>query len=51
MPQGKNIFGDLYTFALRMHSNWETPIFKILENRVLGHILLETIYNIRCNSI
>ena len=39
MPQVKNIFGDLYTLALRVHSNGETPIFKILENRVLEHIL------------
>ena len=35
MPQVKNVFGDLYTFALRVHSNGETPIFKILENKVL----------------
>ena len=44
MPQVKNIFGDLYTFALRVHSNGETPILKILENRVLGHILPRTMY-------
>ena len=44
MPRVKNIFGDLYTFALRVHSNGETPMFKILENSVLGHILPETIY-------
>ena len=44
MPQVKNIFGDLYTFALRVHSDGETPIFKILEKRVLGHILPETMY-------
>ena len=44
MPRVKNIVGDLYTFALRVHSNGETPMFKILENSVLGHILPETIY-------
>ena len=44
MPQVKNIFGDLYTFALRVQSNGEIPIFKILENRVLGHILPQTMY-------
>ena len=42
MPQVKNIFGDLCTFALRVHS--KTPIFKIQQNRVLGHILPETMY-------
>ena len=44
MPQVQNIFGDLYTFALRVHSNGETPIFKILDKRVLGHILPQTMY-------
>ena len=44
MPQVKNIFGDLYTFALRVHSNGKTPMCKTLENRVLGHISPETIY-------
>ena len=41
MPQVKNIFGDLYTFVLRVHSNGKTPMCK---NRVLGHISPETIY-------
>ena len=44
MPQVKNICGDLYTFALRVHSNGEKPILKILENRVLRHMLPETTY-------
>ena len=44
MPQVKIIFGDLYAFALRVHSNGETHMFKTLENRVLRHILTETIY-------
>ena len=44
MPQAKHIFGDLYAFASRMHSNGETPMFKILKNKVSGHILSEIKY-------
>ena len=44
MPQVKNMLGDLNTFALIEHSYGETPTFKILENKVLVHILPETIY-------
>ena len=44
MPQGKNISGHLHAFALKEHINGETSTFKILEKRVLGHILPETIY-------
>ena len=44
MPHVKNIFGDLYAFASRGHSNEETTMFKILENKVLEYILSETKY-------
>ena len=44
MPQVKNMLGDVNTFALIEHSYGETPTFKIIENKVLGHILPETIY-------
>ena len=43
MSHGKNIFVDfgLYAFALRVH-NEETPMLKISEKNVLGHILPKT---------
>ena len=44
MPQVKTIFGDLYAFALREHSKEDIANFKTLENKVLSHILPETIY-------
>ena len=44
MPQDKNIFGDLFTFALIEHSTGETPTFKSLEKKALWHILPETMY-------
>ena len=44
MPQAKILFGDLYAFALRERSNGDIPNFKILENKVLWHILPVTVY-------
>ena len=41
--QVKDIFWDVYAFALREYNNGETPTFKTIENEILGHISPETI--------